>query len=786
MQRQTACLLILAAACLSPAPRGLLADQDADLVRVRLRITTPLTFRNTPLDPTIDFPALIREAGLTGVVDPNSIEVVDSATGKPIPHALTEDFAYRDQGRIEFVVAKPVRRDFEILFRVVAKRQPLLPAKFTPTIGVGDVLRYNSGRPGPITLIQSMGLHDVTGDGRADLVGTWNYYYRPGSPTGGVVFYPAVGDEKRHALSLLRGQEGLGERASQFGDLQRLRYQPSRGEPRHFSHHYNSTAFADFNSDGRIDFVYTRGGSKTADFYLATEKRDPGGASQFVHSGSVAVNDHKPCRAVDLDGDGAIDLVINGQYIRNTGSGWPFKPAKAVKLDAGAGACFTDIDSNGRVDSICLVEYEGACTSRNRRIAWRRNVRGGDSPVFAESQPVPGVELDNCTMVAAANVNDRSLLLVQTGFQQIHIFERTAVKPVKFEKRGRAESMSAVMSLSDQAWPCLCDWDADGDLDLLIGNGYGWPRIVINEGSRTRPKFAEPKRIEADEKPIRFLRDKILGSPRSRHNMGYVYPVFVDWDGDKLPDLVCPNETNRLFWYRNIGTRKRPRFGKRRQILCDGYPDSQALRDLSAERAADRNSNNGVYPYEKERPFMWRTGAAFADFNGDKLPDLVTHDGYSRVATLFAQYRDGAGVMRLRKERVLKLDDGQAINDSIVARRSHWTESFRAIDWDGDGLTDLIYSLAGAHNGIKDNGSIYLLRNCGTTTDPRFEAPTTMRCFGEPIRITNHGPHPWPGDFDGDGTPDLITCVEWSVYPFYSHAALMMKERPKYTLELQK
>lgn len=106
-------------------PRGLRADHNADLVRVQLRITTPLTFRNTPLDPTIDFPELIREAGLTGAVDPNSIAVVDSATGKSIPHALTEDFAYRDRGRIEFVVAKPDRRDFEIRF---CKRRLNVPA----------------------------------------------------------------------------------------------------------------------------------------------------------------------------------------------------------------------------------------------------------------------------------------------------------------------------------------------------------------------------------------------------------------------------------------------------------------------------------------------------------------------------------------------------------------------------------------------------------------------------------------------------------------------------------
>ena len=102
-------------------------------------------------------------------------------------------------------------------------------------------------------------------------------------------------------------------------------------------------------------------------------------------------------------------------------------------------------------------------------------------------------------------------------------------------------------------------------------------------------------------------------------------------------------------------------------------------------------------------------------------------------------------------------------------------------DWDGDGLMDIVYACAGANASM---GSIFLLRNCGTKTEPVFENPRTLRCFGKPIFVTNHGPHPWVGDYNGDGKVDVVTCVEWSVYPYYSHAAMEMGKRP--TVEVGK
>ena len=129
--------------------------------------------------------------------------------------------------------------------------------------------------------------------------------------------------------------------------------------------------------------------------------------------------------------------------------------------------------------------------------------------------------------------------------------------------------------------------------------------------------------------------------------------------------------------------------------------------------------------------------------------------------------------MRLRKDSHVRLEDGRLIDDSIVSREQHWTEAFRPCDWDGDGLIDLIYSTAGT-------GKIFLLRNVGSVSEPVFAPPREFACYGEPIGFTIHGPNAWGADLNGDGKPDLLGSVEWSVYSFFSHAALSMDAHPEY------
>jgi len=87
-------------------------------------------------------------------------------------------------------------------------------------------------------------------------------------------------------------------------------------------------------------------------------------------------------------------------------------------------------------------------------------------------------------------------------------------------------------------------------------------------------------------------------------------PVLADWDGDGLPDLILGlrgGERRRgVYWCRNVGTKREPKFG----------PSQLLVADVRGEI----------------------TGICVADWNGDGRPDLiVSRMAYKENSTLWHQ-----------------------------------------------------------------------------------------------------------------------------------------------------
>lgn len=157
----------------------------------------------------------------------------------------------------------------------------------------------------------------------------------------------------------------------------------------------------------------------------------------------------------------------------------------------------------------------------------------------------------------------------------------------EFRSRPGAKNPSAQM-LSASA----VDWDADGDLDLVVGENDGRIMLLLNDGTKTEPQFRpEAEKIRAGRKSLWV---------KSGHSM----PVAADWDGDGLFDIVSGSNDGAVFLWRNTGAAGEPAFAKPITLLED--PSSSAPTD-------------SLHP---ARP-MTRTQPHIGDLDGDGKPELL-------------------------------------------------------------------------------------------------------------------------------------------------------------------
>ena len=96
--------------------------------------------------------------------------------------------------------------------------------------------------------------------------------------------------------------------------------------------------------------------------------------------------------------------------------------------------------------------------------------------------------------------------------------------------------------------PTAVDWDADGDLDLVVGNFAGSFYLFKGEG---KDKFhPEPDLIKSDDnQPL-----KIAGAHSD--------PFVIDWDGDGDLDLLSGSSNGGVQWAENHAGE-----GKKRPVL---------------------------------------------------------------------------------------------------------------------------------------------------------------------------------------------------------------------------
>jgi hypothetical protein len=181
------------------------------------------------------------------------------------------------------------------------------------------------------------------------------------------------------------------------------------------------------------------------------------------------------------------------------------------------------------------------------------------------------------------------------------------------------------------AVPCLVDHDADGDLDLLIGNIEGTVVYIPNEGT--------PKKYSFDTSKRRFLQ---AGGEPMKVPHGDSGPLAADWDQDGLVDLIVGAGDGSVWFYKNAGKKGAPEYAKGVALL----PESKTGWSHPVEHGGSP-SGPGV-----------RAKVGVTDWNGDGRLDLLVGDFWQQKAApkkLTPEETARLETLKKRREELQKL-----------------------------------------------------------------------------------------------------------------------------------
>ncbi|MCC6680473.1 MAG: VCBS repeat-containing protein [Phycisphaeraceae bacterium] len=515
---------------------------------------------------------------------------------------------------------------------------------------------------------------------------------------------------------------------------------------------YGNKFAADIDGDGIPDLLISRVIDGHVWWEVYPFKENPWQAKRMDHMGPHRdLEVTEGFRGYDIDGDWLGSQVnhvlywakgerVNGQlrfgpveYVYYGRDDFPVQWRSYNKLHSPA-----VIERDGQTWIVLFGELDRALAMPLLGLVDGRMTCGKAQPLMHDNQPIPLVNMPNVLGVIDMTGDSRDEIVLGSGSSgRIVVIGGESVG--QFESLGTPWMIGGYVCVDTLAVPARGDWDRDGWLDLVIGDGSGL--FSLWRGTEDPLVYAGCEYLtQPDGVMIQHSGKRNLQGAQE-HNWSYTQAELFDWDGDGRLDLIANDNTATFRLYRRVD------------------PDDPL------KVAGEIFTMDG-----HKLPVGWRARPAGLDGKygvaGDDRPVLIYTD-VDQMAVIGVPTAKGSLVI----ERTIPLTyaDGQPIQTSHFGGLAGRTP-YSVADWDNDGRWDLLVNATRQNsqwfetdpemmriNDALATNSMFLLRNVGDNANPRFERARRIRhADGVAIRVEDHALNVCATHLDGDDKIDLL------------------------------
>lgn len=385
------------------------------------------------------------------------------------------------------------------------------------------------------------------------------------------------------------------------------------------------------------DFIHQFDGKKKKLFPAREVLKDKKGNNRF-----------NQWKLVDYDDDGDTDILIGvddwGDY------GWDNAYNEKGEWTKGP--------LHGYV---YLIENDGGNYNNKGRL----QVSGKDLDVFGAPSPnIADFDGDGDLDIICGEFLDKLTYFENTG---------TRSKPVYVPGKYLQNESGIIAMDLEMIVPVAVDWNKDGFTDLVVGDEDGRVALIEHTGKVKdgMPVFKSPFYFQQEADDVKFG--------------ALITPFSTDWDNDGDEDIICGNSAGYIGLIGNLGIYNgKPRWAKPMVLESDGKP----IRIQAGKNGSIQGPAEAKWGY---------TTLTVADWDNDGLKDIIVNSIWGKV--VWFKNTGTAKQPRLTKPQSIAVDWNSRDTPKPVwiwwqpeanELVTQWRTTPFAIDWNKDGLTDLI------------------------------------------------------------------------------------------------